>query len=115
MVRLTLPQWFGYPTLSGVYFAADPVYSRFMMKNETAYTSPHSGLTYDVVAEAKSRVDYREFMNAETRYVREYTQYNFYREGKLVTFTFDLDEKRLAATFGEIEGYYAGWGLSPRD
>ncbi len=86
-----------------------------MNENLTAYTSPHSGLTYDVVAEVKSRVDYREFMNAETRYIREYTQYNFYREGKLVTFTFDLDEKRLAATFGELEGYYAGWGLSPRD
>jgi hypothetical protein len=46
-------------------------------------------------------------MNAETRYIREYTQYNFYREGKLVTFTFDLDEKRLAATFGELEGVYS--------
>ena len=78
-----------------------------MNENLTAYTSPHSGLTYDVVAEAKSHVDYREFMNAETRYIREYTQYNFYREGKLVTFTFDLDEKRMADRFGEIERVYS--------
>ena len=87
------------------------------MMNETltTYTSPHSGLTYDVVAEAQSRVDYREFMNPETRYIREYTQYNFYRDGKLVTFTFDLDEKRLADTFGEIEGVYAPWPSSRFD
>jgi hypothetical protein len=86
-----------------------------MNETLTTYTSLHSGLTYDVVAETQSRVDYREFMNAETRYIREYTQYNFYREGKLVTFTFDLDEKRLADTFGEIEGVYAPWPTSRFD
>jgi hypothetical protein len=73
----------------------------------TTYTSPHSGLTYDVVTEKQSRVDYREFMNPESAYTVEYSQYNFYREGKLVTFTFDLDEKQLSNKFGVIEGVYA--------
>ncbi len=81
----------------------------------TTYTSPHTGLIYDVIAEKQSRVDYREFMNPETRYIREYTQYNFYRDGKRVTFTFDLDEKRLSDTFGEIEGVYAPWTTSRFD
>jgi hypothetical protein len=46
-------------------------------------------------------------MKPESAYTVEYSQYNFYREGKLVTFTFDLDEKRLSDTFGVIEGVYA--------
>ena len=75
------------------------------MNEVTTYTSPW-GITYDVVAEKQSRADYREFMNPATRYMREYVQYNFYRDGKRVTFTFDMDEKRLAETFGEIEGVY---------
>jgi hypothetical protein len=70
----------------------------------TTYTSPW-GITYDVVAKKQSRADYHEFMNPETRYIREYTQYNFYRDGKLVTFTFDLDEKRLVDTFAVLEGH----------
>jgi hypothetical protein len=69
------------------------------------YTSPW-GVTYDVVAEKQSRADYREYGNPDTRYMREYVQYNFYRNGKLVTFTFNMDEKRLAETFGVIEGVY---------
>ncbi len=73
----------------------------------TTYTSPHSGLTYDVVTEKQSRVDYREFMKPESAYTVEYYQYNFYRDGELVTFTFNLDEKRLSETFGVIEGVYA--------
>jgi hypothetical protein len=73
----------------------------------TTYTSPHTGIVYDVVATPQSRVDYREFMNPGTKYIREYTQYDFYRDGKLVTFTFDLDEKRMSDTFGEIEGVYS--------
>lgn len=70
------------------------------------YTSPHTGRVYTIIAETQSRVDYREFMNPETKYIREYTQYNFFYEGERVTFTFDLDEKRLSDTFGEIEGVY---------
>ena len=46
-------------------------------------------------------------MNAGTRYVREYTQYNFYHDGALVHFCFDLDENRLSDVFGAIEGVYA--------
>jgi hypothetical protein len=75
------------------------------MTEVTTYTSPW-GITYDVVAEAQSRADYREYGNPATRYMREYVQYNFYRDGKRVTFTFDMDEKRLAETFGVIEGVY---------
>ena len=74
------------------------------MNEVTTYTSPW-GITYDVVAEKQSRADYREFMNPATRYMREYVQYNFYRDGKRVTFTFDMDEKRLAETFAVLEGH----------
>ena len=71
------------------------------------YTSPHTGNVYEIVEVSQSRVDYREFMNPETKYIRHYTQYDFYKDGKRITFTFDLDEKRLSDTFGEIEGVYA--------
>lgn len=80
------------------------------MDNLTAtltYTSPHTGRVYDIVETPQSRVDYREFMNPETKYIREYTQYDFYLDGKQVTFTFDLDENHLYATFGELEGVFA--------
>jgi hypothetical protein len=87
------------------------------MKNvqaPTTYTSPWTGVTYDIVAVPQSYVDYREFMNPETRYIREYTQYNFYLDGRRVTFTFDLDEKRLSDTFGTIEGVYTTAGVGSR-
>jgi hypothetical protein len=77
------------------------------MNEQTSYTSPHTGRVYDVVAIPQSRVEYREFMNAETRYVHEYTQYSFYYLGALVYFTFDYDENRLSDAFGAIEGLYA--------
>jgi hypothetical protein len=79
-----------------------------MMKNEmTTWTSPHTGRVYNVEIEPQSRVDYHEFMNPDTKFVRHYNQYNFFYEGKLVTFTFDLDENRLGDTFAVIEGVYA--------
>jgi hypothetical protein len=80
----------------------------------TTYTSPWTGVTYDIVAVPQSRVDYHEFMNPATRYIREYTQYTFYQGDKLVTFTFDLDEKHLSDIFGEIEGVYSTAGVGSR-
>jgi hypothetical protein len=87
------------------------------MKNVQAsvtYTSPWTGTVYDIVAVPQSRVDYREFMNQETRYIHEYTQYDFYLDGKRVTFTFNLDEKLLSDVFGTIEGVYSDAGVGSR-
>jgi hypothetical protein len=81
----------------------------------TTYTSPHTGKVYEIVEVAQSRVAYREYMNPETKYIREYTQYDFYNEGRKVTFTFTLDPAHLESTFGEIEGVYAAWTTSARD
>jgi hypothetical protein len=53
-------------------------------------------------------------MNPASAYTLEYTQYDFYRDGKRVTFTFDLDEKRLCDIFGEIEGVYSTAGVGSR-
>jgi len=78
-----------------------------MSNTQTTYTSPHTGKVYDIVEVQESRVDYYEFMNSATKYIRHYTEFQFFYEGKKVTWTYDLDEKRLAATFGEIEGIYA--------
>ena len=78
------------------------------------YTSPWTGKVYNIVAVPQSYVDYREFMNPKTRFTREYTQYNFYLDGRRVTFMFDLDEKRLSDTFGIIEGVYSTAGVGSR-
>ena len=80
----------------------------------TTYRSPWTGIVYDIVAVPQTRTDYHEMGNPETRYIREYTQYDFYRDGKLVTFTFDLDENRLCDIFGEIEGFYSIAGIGSR-
>lgn len=79
------------------------------------YTSPHTGNVYDIVPTLQTRVAYMEPGNGATRYIREYTQYDFYRNGQQVTFTFDLDEKHLSDIFGEIEGVYAPWSTSRFD
>lgn len=79
------------------------------------YTSPHTGNVYDIVSVPQSRVDYREPGNGATRYIREYIQYDFYREGERVTFTCNLDEKHLSDRFGEIEGVYTPWATSRFD
>jgi hypothetical protein len=70
----------------------------------TTYTSPRTGLTYDVVTEKHSRTDYREFMNPDTAYEREYTQYNIYRDGKLVQFTFSETGVTVAIAWYECPG-----------
>jgi hypothetical protein len=54
----------------------------------TTYVSPQTGTEYLVVAKPQSRVDYREFMNPETRYIREYTQYDIVLDGNPVQFCF---------------------------
>ena len=82
---------------------------------QNTYTSPHTGKVYDIVEVPQSRVDYREYMNPETKYIRHYTEFQFFYEGKKVTWTYDLNEKKLAETFGEIEGIYAPWSTSRFD
>jgi hypothetical protein len=52
------------------------------------YTSPQTGNTYEVKVSTQRRTDYREFMNPETRYEREYTQFTIYSEGRMVQFCF---------------------------
>jgi hypothetical protein len=84
------------------------------MKDPATYHSPWTGITYDIVAVPQTRPDYYEMGNPTTRYIREYTQYEFYLDGKLVTFTFDLDENRLCDIFGEIEGIYSTGHIGSR-
>lgn len=79
------------------------------------YTSPHTGITYDVVPVEQSRTDYHVPGYGTTRYERHYTEYLFYRNGERVTWTYSLDEKHLSDTFGEIEGVYTPWTTSPWD
>lgn len=67
----------------------------------TAYTSPLTGVEYLIVAKPKSRIDYREFMNPETKYVQEYTQYDIVLNGNLVQFCFD--EKDIPEAVGRFE------------
>jgi hypothetical protein len=55
----------------------------------TNYTSPRTGNTYEVKVTKEHRTDYREFMNPETRYEREYTQFTIYLGGRLVQFCFN--------------------------
>ena len=53
------------------------------------YTSPQTGNTYEVKVTKEHRTDYREFMNPETRYEREYTQFTIYLGGRMVQFCFN--------------------------
>jgi hypothetical protein len=53
------------------------------------YTSPQTGKVYEVKVTKEHRTDYREFMNPETRYEREYTQFTIYLGGRLVQFCFN--------------------------
>lgn len=79
------------------------------------YVSPHTGKQYDVVAVPQSRTDYRVLGDGSTMYTRQYTEYRFFHEGKMVTWTFNLDPENLSNTFGEIEGVYAPWETSRWD
>jgi hypothetical protein len=54
----------------------------------TTFVSPNTGTEYLIVAKPKSRVDYREFMNPETKYILEYTQYDIVFNGNPVQFCF---------------------------
>ena len=86
-----------------------------MSNTQTTYVSPHTGKVYDIVEVPQSRVDYHEFMNPATKYIRHYTEFQFFYEGKKVTWTYRLDEKYLAEVFGEIEGIYSPWSTSRYD
>ena len=66
------------------------------------YTSPHTGITYEV---KETEHWYNEF--SESGPIKsEYTQYNFYRDGNLVTLTFNAAKQYLNDHFGVIEGIY---------
>lgn len=54
----------------------------------TTFVSPRTGVEYLIVAKSKSRVDYHEFMNPATKYIREYTQYDVVLNGNPVQFCF---------------------------
>lgn len=83
------------------------------MKTQTqTYTSPHTGKTYTVVPVENWRQSWDE---NGVPYKKYYTEYNFYEGPVKVTWTYDLDEKHLADTFGEIEGVFRPWSTSARD
>ena len=68
----------------------------------TKYTSPHTGTHYDV---KETEVWWNEF--GENGPYKVYkNQYNFYREGKLITLTFNTNEDYLSNHFGVVEGIY---------
>ena len=79
------------------------------MKN---YTSPFTGKVYQIVPNTLWRQAWDDQGNA---YKKWYTEYNFYLNDEKVTWTYTLDEAQLDATFGEIEGAYAGWTTSRFD
>jgi hypothetical protein len=77
-------------------------YNTYMEKTTmTTYTSPLTGTEYLIVAKPQSRVDYREFMNPATKYMREYTQYDVVLNGNLVQFCFR--EEDIPATVAHFE------------
>ena len=82
------------------------------MTNANTYTSPWSGKTYTVVAKPLTRPSWD--VNG-VAYQKEYTEYSFYDGPVKVTWTYDLDEKHLSDTFGEIEGVFRPWPTSARD
>ena len=66
------------------------------------YKSPHTGIQYEV---KEIEVWWNEF--GENGPYKVYkSQYNFYREGKLITLTFNTDEVYLDNHFGVVEGVY---------
>ena len=68
----------------------------------TTYTSPHTNYTYDV---KETEVWWNEF--GENGPYKVYkTQYNFHRDGRLVTLTYNTNESYLANHFGVVEGIY---------
>lgn len=79
------------------------------------YVSPHTGTEYQIVEVPQSLTDYRIPGDGSTQYERHYIEYQFYREGKKVTWTYDLDPRHLSNVFGEIEGVYAPWETSRWD
>ena len=70
----------------------------------TNYISPQTGNLYEIRTEQLSRTDYREFMNPDTAYEREYTQYNIYRDGQFVQFAFSEAGVTEAVTWYECPG-----------
>ena len=66
------------------------------------YTSPHTGITYKVKVTEEW---YTEFCESGSYKVGR-DQYNFYRNGRLVTLTFNTTKQYLSDHFGVVEGIY---------
>ena len=66
------------------------------------YTSPHTGITYEVKVTEEWHTEFCE--SGSYKVGRD--QYNFYRDGRLVTLTFNTDEAYLSNHFGVVEGIY---------
>ncbi len=81
------------------------MYYRNMEKDTTmpltTFVSPQTGVEYLVVTKQRSRVDYREFMNPETKYILEYTEYEIVLNGNKVQFCFR--EEDIPETVGRFE------------
>ena len=67
----------------------------------TIFVSPRTGTEYLIVAKSKSHVDYHEFMNPATEFIREYTQYDVVLNGNPVQFCFR--EEDIPATVEHFE------------
>jgi hypothetical protein len=74
------------------------------------YTSPHTGITYEVKVTEEW---YTEFCESGSYKVGR-DAYNFYRDGRLVTLTFTMAKQYLNDHFGVVEGVYQIL-TSPRD
>jgi hypothetical protein len=78
----------------------------------TTYTSPFTGKVYEIVPVQLWR---QSWTDQGVPFKNEYTEYQFFFEGKKFTWTYSLDANQLKATFGELEGVYAPWTTSARD
>lgn len=79
------------------------------------FTSPYTGNVYEISSVEMFCTEYPVFGDGSVSFERNYTEYRFYRDGKMVTWTYDLDPEHLRSVFGEIEGVYAPWTTSPWD
>ena len=93
MVRLPEPNVRSSP----LSLQPDPLYTIFMIETDlTTYTSPRTGLTYEVKFETAG-----------------YERYNILLDGKWVQFALTLDD--VEGSVAHYEGVTDGWYCLPRD
>lgn len=92
------------------------LYNIYMKQTKETYDFlTESGKTYRYSIEPKSRVDYREFMNPDTKYTRSYFQINVFNDkGKFVNFALVDDVFNLPALFGAIDEVIE-WESTPNE